>query len=149
MTFENIKDIQSLIAQMVSAKIDAGEVVNMHWAATEILNTYSGIEGPDSDFYRITARHYVADQVKRSIKRFEPNTEKADSQLVLDGFEHLQKAYPVEHNGERQLVPVDMIPDDILIQRAEEYERMAEGVIAHASEIREFVRRRSGQSGAA
>lgn len=145
MTFENIKDIQALIARMVSAKIDAGEVVNMHWAATEILNTYSGIDGRDADFYRITARHYVADQVKRSIQKFEPRPEQADAQLVLDGFKHLQKAYPVEHDGERQLVPISMIPDEILLQRAAEYERMAESCMAHAYEIREFVRSRAPQ----
>jgi len=142
MTFESIQDIKALIADLVSSKIDSGQVVNMHWATTEVLNNYSDIEGGDADFYRITAREYVANQVKRSIKAFDPTPETMGGQLVLDGFEHLQKAYPVGSGDDRQLVPVDQIPDEALMARAAEYDKMAEGCAAHADEIRQFVRSR-------
>jgi hypothetical protein len=37
MTFESIKDIKEIISDMITSKIDRGEVVNMHWAATDVL----------------------------------------------------------------------------------------------------------------
>jgi len=126
MTFESIQDIKALIADLVSSKIDSGQVVNMHWATIEVLNNYSDIEGGDADFYRITAREYVANQVKRSIKAFDPTPETMGGQLVLDGFEHLQKAYPVGSGDDRQLVPVDQVPDEALFASLCEAERKPE-----------------------
>lgn len=69
MTFESVKDIQSFISTMIATKIDAGQVVNMHWAVTDVLNEYSDIEGGDVDFYLITARQYVFEQVKKMRKK--------------------------------------------------------------------------------
>lgn len=142
MTFQNIKDIQDLIFKMVASKIDAGQVVNMHWATTEIMNNYSDISGADCDFYRIAAKHYISDQVKKSIQKFEPKSDGNNEQLVLDGFEHLQKAYPVKRGDDRELVPVDQIDDAELLERADEYERMAKGCMDHAAEIRIYVESR-------
>jgi len=51
MTFQDIKDIRSLISSLVADKIDAGKVVNQQWTVTEILNSYDDIEGEDKDFY--------------------------------------------------------------------------------------------------
>lgn len=142
MTFQSIKDIQRIIDELVNRKIEAGQVVNMHWATTEVINTYPDIKGQDVDFYVVTARHYVGEMVKRCINKFEPQTNEAGEQLVLDGFNHLQKAYPFEGPNGREIVPTEMAADLALLQRAEEYERMAEGMIAHAAEIRDYVRNR-------
>ena len=142
MTFESIKDIQRIISDLVNRKIEAGEVVSMHWATTEVINTYPDIRGSDVDFYMVTARHYISDQVKRRIDKFEPQSGESGEQLVLDGFDHLQKAYPFEGPNGREIVPIEMAADLALLNRASEYEKMAEGMIAHAAEIRNYVRKR-------
>jgi len=142
MTFDSIKDIKDFINSMVCSKIESGAIVNMHWATTEVLNEYANIEGQDVDFYLICARHYVSDQVKRCIKMFEPSEDQSSGQLVLDGFMHLQKAYPVDRPDGRALVPTDQLTNDELKARAAEYEKMAAGCMAHADEIRKYIRDR-------
>lgn len=139
MTFESVKDIQSFISAMIATKIDAGQVVNMHWAVTDVLNEYSDIEGGDVDFYLITARQYVFEQVKKCVKKYEPNPDGINEQLVLDGFVHLQKAYPVKRGGVRELVPVELLSNEELELRASEYDAMADGCRAHAKEIRAYA----------
>lgn len=143
MTFKDIKDIQSLIARLVADKIDAGHVVNMQWATKEILDTYCDIEGRDVDFYKITAKFYIADLVKRCIKKYETPDQTASGQIVMDGFEHLQKAYPVDRGEGREIVPVSQLSDAELEDRAADYEKMAAGCIKHALEIRQYINSRS------
>jgi hypothetical protein len=60
----------------------------------------------------------------------------------MDGFEHLQKAYPVERGDGREIVPVSQLTDLELEARAAEYDRMAEGCKKHALEIREYINSR-------
>lgn len=143
MTFKDIKDIQSLIARLVADKIDAGHVVNMQWATKEILDTYCDIEGRDVDFYLITAKFYIADLVKRCIKKYETPGQTASGQIVMDGFEHLQKAYPVDRGEGREIVPVSQLSDAELEDRAADYEKMAAGCKKHALEIRQYINSRS------
>lgn len=142
MTFKDIKDIQNLIARLVADKIDAGQVVNMQWATKEIIDTFSEIEGRDVDFYLITAKFYIADLVKRCIKKYETPDQTESGQIVMDGFEHLQKAYPIERKDGREIVPVAQMTDAELEARAAEYDKMAEGCKKHALEIREYINSR-------
>jgi hypothetical protein len=139
MTFENIKDIKAMIAKMVADKIDGGSVVNMHWTVTDVLNEFDDIEGSDRDFYLITARYYVYEQVKSCVKKYDTTDTPSTAQIVLDGFEHLQKAYPIERGEVRQLVPVNQMSDAELESRACELDDMAKGCTDHAQEIRTFI----------
>ena len=138
MTFQDIKEIRQLISSLVAEKIDAGQVVNQDWTVTEILNSYDDIEGGDKDFYIVAARHWVNGEVKSVIGKYDPTPEKDGDQLVLDGFEYLQKAYPILRGALRQLVPVDQITDDEWDTKAFEYEKMGDGCYAHAAEIRMY-----------
>jgi len=148
MKLTNLKDIQAVISSLILKKIDEKQVVNMTWATNEVLNKYSDVNGSDVDFYLICAKHYINDYVKRCITKFEPSADNASGQLVLDGFTHLQKAYPVQREGERELVPTSQLSDSELEVRAQEYEIMATGCIAHAEEIRQYVRKRNQRKAA-
>jgi len=131
MTFQDIKDIRSLISSLVADKIDAGKVVNQQWTVTEILNSYDDIEGDDKDFYLVTARHWIGGEVKSAIGKYEPH-------LGNDGFGYLQKGYPVLRGTVRQLVPTDQITDEEWDIKEREYEKMGDGCYAHAAEIRMY-----------
>jgi len=50
--------------------------------------------------------------VKSAIGKYEPHLGSDGTQLVLDGFEYLQKGYPVLRGTVRQLVPTDQITDE-------------------------------------
>ena len=139
MTFNDIKDIKAMIEKMVSDKIDAGQVVNMQWAVTDILNEYSDIDGSDVDFYIITARQYANDLVKACIKKYESSDDGLPGQIVLEGFEYLQKAYPILRDKTRVLVPISDMSDEELSAKADEKYAMAKGNKAHGDEIIHYV----------
>jgi hypothetical protein len=138
MTFEDIKDIRAFIISIVEEKITSGQLVNQHWTTTEILNQYDDIEGGDSDFYIITARTWVNSEVKRAIGKYESDPSSSDDQLTLDGFQHLQRAYPIVRDGDRCLVPVEQMTYQEFTEKAEAYSSMSQGLAKHSDEIFAF-----------
>lgn len=95
-------------------------------------------------FYALCAREHTYRAVKRAVDKYESNEEReTDDQLTLQGFEHLQRAYTMDRDGERVLVPIELIPSYELLQRAVEYEAQAVAMTAHAKELRDFVSRRN------
>lgn len=139
-------DVTSEIRKMVSDKIDAGIIVRVEWLTTEILSMKSDIHGDDADFYVACGVDFIKDTVKRCIGQYQPKPSAVtDRQLVMEGFDFMQKAYTVDREGETVLVPVDMLTDDEIEARAYELEAMARGCIAHAKELRAY-RRGRGQA---
>jgi hypothetical protein len=139
----DIKAINASIEKMVSDKIQNGQPVAMSWVTQEIIEAHNDIEGPDTEFYIVCARHYISDQVKRQIKKYEPSDSASDAQLIMEGFEHLQKAYPVERDDERVIMPIDMMTDEEVEKRAEEYKAMAAGCLNHAKELIQYLEQRN------
>lgn len=136
------------IRKFVTDKVNSGAIVRIDWLTAEIISQRDQFEGEDADFYLICAQRHVSEIVKECIGKYKPKPQ-TDAQLVLDGFEHLQKSYPVSRNGVRLLVPVHMLTDDELEARAIEYIEMSKGCIAHAKEIRAFIKARNPQQKAA
>ena len=130
------------VRDFIQSRLDAGIILRADWVTAEILASKTEPECEDADFYLLCARDKIADVVRRCLGKFKPATE-TDDQLRLPGFDHLQKAYPVERGGESLLVPVDLLTVEELEARAAEYDAMASGCRAHARELREFARRAS------
>lgn len=146
MTYENIKDIRAFIGRYVTDRVEAGELVNQSWATADILSRYDSVEGDDKDFYLITARQWVNDEVKAAIKKFgdgpDGDTDSESQQYVLDGFAYLQKAYPIKRGEVRCIVPVEQMSDDELMAKANEKYAMARGNQTHGDEIMHYVESR-------
>lgn len=126
------------VRRIVQDRIDAGVVIRVEWLTTEILAIKDRIEGEDADFYLACGADFIKKTVKRVVGEYEPKPE-TSAQIVMDGFDHLQKAYTVSRDSETTLVPVTMLSDSELEARAQEYEAMAKGCVAHAKEIRAFI----------
>jgi hypothetical protein len=133
--------ITSEVRKFIANKIASKETVVIDWLTNDIVSSKDEIEGSDLPFYRVCAFKHVRDIVKSCVGKYDrkPST---DSQIVLPGFEHLQVAYTVSRDGENVLVPVDLISDEELAMRAAEYDGMAQGCLAHALEIREYIKAR-------
>lgn len=129
------------VRKFIADKIANGEQVVVEWLTHEIIRKKADISGDDTDFYRVCAYTHVKDVVKRCVGKYDAVC-KADDQLVLDGFEHLQVAYTVNRKGIVVLVPVDQLSDEEIEARAVEYEQMALGCIAHAKELRSYAMKR-------
>lgn len=135
------------IRKLVTDKVNSGAIVRVDWLTAEIISERNRFEGEDADFYLVCAHKHVSEIVKECIGKFKPKPQ-LDRQAPLPGFNHLQKAYPVEREGIRLLVPIHMLTNQELEARALEYMEMSEGCIAHAKEIRMFMKARA-RSGAA
>lgn len=126
------------IRNIVQDRIDSGVIVRVEWLTTEIMSMKSDIGGSDADFYIACGIDFIKNTVKRVIGGYAPKPEQ-NEQIVMDGFDYLQKAYTVTRDDQITLVPVTMLTDDELEMRALEYEAMSKGCIAHAKEIRSFI----------
>lgn len=133
-----MESIQTEVRKFVQDRIDSGAITRVEWLTSEYLGSKSRVEGDDLPFYQTCALAHVNEVVKRVVGKFDPKRSKADDQLILPGFAHMQKAYTVQRDGMQLLVPVHLLTDEELDARASEYEAMAHGLRDHARELRQF-----------
>jgi hypothetical protein len=126
------------IRKLIDDKIASGVVVRADWIAAGILQIKNKIEGEDMPFYRVCAYRDIVRLAKKVIGKFDA-TGNTPEQLVLPGFKHLCKAYPMERDGAVVLVPVTLCTSQELMARAAQLEEMAKGCRAHAREILDYV----------
>ena len=148
MKFDHEKEVIAYIGGCVMAKIASGQVVKREWLTLEVLSYYGGIDGEHADYYRAMARRFIDGTARRVIGKLQ-SANPGQSEFTMDGYQHLQVAYPLKRDGELALVPVEQATDDELEDRAREYDAMADGALAHAAEIRRYIELRRGDGRAA
>lgn len=134
--------VTAQIRALIEEKIASGVSVRADWVARGIIQKKDQIEGEDAPFYQVCAYRDVKRIAKRVIGKFEV-TEETPEQLVLPGFVHLCKAYPMDRDGAVELVPVALCTDQELLARARQLREMARGCRAHAAEIQDYVTARA------
>ena len=139
------KDINELAHDLIANQLQAGEIVEMRWAVQELINSQGDISGDGVEFYALCAREHIYRVVKRAVDKYENSNSKDHDQLTLEGYECLQKAYTVERDNERKLVPVHLISDEELLARAAEFRRQVDGLKKHAEEIEKYIARRASK----
>ena len=137
------------VRDFIAQRVNDGEITPVKWIASEYIQSKGNIEGSDLPFYRVCAYAHVREVVKSCVGKYDAKPKQGDPQLVLPGFNYLQKAYTVPRDGVVALVPVDMMTDDELLARANEYTAMAIGCRKHARELKDFVSKRVTRSVAA
>jgi hypothetical protein len=138
----NNTELERIAHDLITAKVARGEEVHMEWAVQELISGQPAISGDDTGFYHLCAREHTYRVVKKVVERFASETDENPRQMKMDGFDHLQAAYTVERKGERVLVPIANISAAELLARADEFDKLAEGLRAHAREIRKYVANR-------
>jgi len=133
------KDLDQIAHRLIADKIGSGEIVQMHWAVTELINNQGEIAGGGVPFYSLCAREHVYRIVKRAVDKYDKPESGDGVQMTLEGYECLQEAYTVEREEERQLVPVHLVTNDELMARAGEFRKQAQGLLNHAREIEKYV----------
>lgn len=130
--------IRTEIRALIDEKISAGVAIRADWVAAGILESKSKITGEDKEFYLTCAYNDIRRMAKEVIGKFKVSDETPE-QLILPGFKHLCKAYPMIRDDDVVLVPVDQCTTAELLLRAEQLDEMAVGCRAHAKEIRTYV----------
>ena len=116
------------------------------WITQEVLNRHPDIDGNDSDFYVCMTRSSVRDHVRKHLNRYKLNPETQihpDKQIVMAGFERLQKRYALTDGEDEVLIQTQTATDVQLLTKADELDRMGEGCHQHAQEIRRYVATRT------
>ena len=133
---KDLKEIKADIRKLVSDTIASGTIGHVQFFTARILVDHPDIQGEDADFYTICAQETVKNMVKAAVGKYDQP--QADTPL-LEGFEHLQEAYPVHRNGEHLLVPVHFVTDEEFELRCAQYEGAIKGYVKHVQEIRAYV----------
>lgn len=140
----NEESIYADVRKFVSDLVDSGVETPIEWITTHFLNTRGEIGGEGAVLYRYCTRAHVSRIVKKVVGKYDLEARSVqDSQIVLEGFEHLQRAYTVPRDEKIVLVPIDKCSDTELLLRADDYEKQAKGCRLHARELRSFVKTRS------
>lgn len=140
----NEESIYSEVRKYVSDLVDSGAETPVEWITTSFLNSRGQIGGEGAPLYRYCTRAHVTRVVKRVVGKYDVEARAVqDDQIVLEGFEHLQRAYTLPRDEKTVLVPIHKCLDHELLARADEYEKQAKGCRLHARELRSFVNSRS------
>ena len=130
--------IRTEIRALIDEKISAGIAIRADWVAAGVLENKNRISGEDKEFYLTCAYNDIRRMAKEVIGKFKVGGETPE-QLILPGFRHLCKAYPMVRDEEVVLVPVDQCTTAELLARAAQLDEMADGCLAHSQEIRAHV----------
>lgn len=129
------------IRAIVDGRIKRNMPVQPDWVVKEILDSHQEITGNDSDFYFCVAREAIRDQVRKQINRFRLSQEQAvaiDKQIVLPGFERLQRAYLIEIRGKQIAVPLEKMTSLQRQAKIAELQAMGDGCFQHAEELERY-----------
>ena len=146
------KKLTAEVAQLVRRGLLEGRTVQTWWLTNAVaarqLADREPIGGGDKEFYLISAwrhlREVAVRQVRQVLRRYKAEPEaKTDPQIVMPGFERLQRGYLVDREKESVLVPTDQLTDTELDAKANEYGRMAEGCRLHALELHRYRMQRA------
>lgn len=141
------KDLDQIAHRLIADKIGSGEIVHMHWAVKELIDSQGGIAGMGVPFYSLCANEHIYRVVKKAVDKYD--APEMGGQMTLKGYECLQQAYTVERDDDRQLVPVALVTSEELLARAGEFRKQAKGLVRHAKEIEKYVAERESSEKAA
>lgn len=133
-----LKALKSEIKTLVQDRIGAGVIIRPDWITTEVMGGRTNFHGEDAAIYVILAYKALGEIVKECIGKYEPKVQ-TEGQLLLPGFDYVQRAYPVIRGGERVLVPTDLLTDEEIEERCEDLRAMARGCIDHVKELQSYL----------
>lgn len=137
-----LKALKSEIKTLIDERTRAGVIIRADWLTTEVMGSRTDFHGNDSAIYVVLAYKSLGEIVKDCIGKYEPKVQ-TDGQLLLPGFDHVQRAYPVMRGGERVLVPTDLLTDEEIVERCEDLRAMARGCMDHVKELQSYLSLRS------
>ena len=104
------------------------------------MEDHSDISGGDADFALCCMEFAIKNRVEKYFRSIKENENTGDDdQMNLPGYEHLQKRYIVEREGERVAVPIRQMTTEEFMTKIDEHRKMGAGHYAHADELERFM----------
>lgn len=133
-----LKELQAEIEQVIESMQNAPRP-HPDWITQSVIANHPAIDGDDCDFYQCCTRNSVRDAVRKRLNKYKADGKEPDKQIVLEGFERLQKWYLMDEGGEQVAVSIQHMTRDQVLAKAEEQERMGAGCYQHAEELRRYA----------
>jgi hypothetical protein len=137
----SMSDLTSEIEQVVEGlEHMAAPRLDRDWITQAVMAKHPDVEGADADFYACVSREKVRDAVRQRLNRYKAKAEVfPDPQLVLSGFERLQRYYSIEEDGQHDTVRVQDMSPAQLRKKATELYAMGVGCNQHGDELMRFA----------
>lgn len=136
-----LSELVTEIRSITDRFIGHGATLHPDWITQEIMSNHSEIIGNDADFHLCVSRETVRNQVRRQINRYKNTPENAanpDKQLVLEGFQYVQRAYLIDANGDQVAIPIERMTSAMRKAKIEELRAMGRGCLRHADELERY-----------
>lgn len=134
-------DLRREIHRIIDDHLTAGRKIVWAWLVKDVLDRHPLPLIRDHDF-NLTCRHIAvgecAREVLRDLKLAASDPAKVSGTGTLPGYEHLNRGYPLDRDGEIVIVPIDQMTRSERLERAQQYRAMARGCIAHARELERY-----------
>lgn len=109
------------------------------WITQQVISQHPDVEGDDADFYACITREKVRDAVRSRLNRYKAKAEVSpDPQLILAGFERLQRYYAFEDGQQQVAIRIEDMTDAQLEAKERELMAMGAGCYQHADELRRY-----------
>lgn len=129
------------------ARFDHESVLRPDYITNAVMQRHPDIDGEDASFYAVLCRVEVRNQVGKHLgKRFNTTAEsqaERDAQLVLEGFERLQKRYLLADGEEIVAIRVEDMTSAQRRAKAAELRAMGAGCYQHADELDRYDAQRA------
>ena len=136
------KQMRQEVRAIIITAVESGRVVDPAWVCQYLVAQHADIAGPDVEWYRIHAYENLRQIIGRVVREFHLNPEdhlEPDPQMILPGFEHVQKAYAIQRDGRNMIIPIEQLSDEEILAKCDELRRMAKGCYQHADELERYL----------
>jgi len=130
--------------ERIHGELSTNAVVPKSWLAQAVVLRHQNVSGGDADFAIWAMGQAINRAIEAFFRRIKASEEAADDpQMILPGYERLQRRYLVTRGGEVASVPVQLVTDEEFRLKISEMNNMQEGLEKHKLEILRFMRERA------
>lgn len=141
----SMKQIREELRAEISRQMEVrNDEIEPAWVAQAVLVAHSEIDGDDKDFYLCAARQAIQHEARQIVNALDKGDVIGPEQLVMEGFNYLQRYYVVERDGRRPAIAIDQCSREELEAKEREHFTRSETEAEHAREIRRYIEIRFG-----
>ena len=133
-------ELKQLIHKEMQLGIEQGQVVDAVYLTHRVTAAMGAIpeELPGADWLTLCQYGYTRRLVGSVLRVFKEAEEEHSEQLLMPGFQHLQKAYLTTRDGRQVIVPLPLLTDEEIDAKCEQMIGMEKGLAKHREELQRY-----------
>src|SRR5712675_213706 len=134
-------ELRRLVKATIDRVLATGQPVTKSWAVQAVLRHIERPKG-DTAWYWLECESLAIDALVgadiRQRRDLEGEADPGDEQIIMPGYERLQKFYSVMRAGEQTLVPIDQLFSFEVEAKKDEFRRNIAGLSTHLDEFTRY-----------